>query len=188
MFDSVRDLPKEEYVRKTRSSHREVFLGKGVLKICSKFKGGTPIPKCDLRDSEITLWHRCSPVNLLYIFRTPFLKNTSGWLLFKNLQFLCNAEKTRLFMFTWLPNWSFIVISLESNIRGRCKAYRTKLKNGPMTHDPCGQLLGANSKKRIIKDRGILLLKKVYVFTAIAYSCLEWNYTFPTRYIISILR
>ena len=30
---------------------------------------------------EITPWHGCSPVNLLLIFRTPFSKNTSGWLL-----------------------------------------------------------------------------------------------------------
>ena len=30
---------------------------------------------------EITLQHGCSPVNLLHIFRTPFLKNTSGRLL-----------------------------------------------------------------------------------------------------------
>ena len=30
---------------------------------------------------EIALRHGCSPVNLLHIFRTPFLKNTSGWLL-----------------------------------------------------------------------------------------------------------
>ena len=30
---------------------------------------------------EITLCHGCFPVNLLHIFRTPFLKNTSGWLL-----------------------------------------------------------------------------------------------------------
>ena len=30
---------------------------------------------------EVTLRHGCSPVNLLHIFRTPFLKNTSGWLL-----------------------------------------------------------------------------------------------------------
>ena len=29
---------------------------------------------------EITLRHGCSPVNLLHIFRTPFSKNTSGWL------------------------------------------------------------------------------------------------------------
>ena len=30
---------------------------------------------------EITLRYGCSPVNLLYIFRTPFPKNSSGWLL-----------------------------------------------------------------------------------------------------------
>ena len=30
---------------------------------------------------EIALRHGCSPVNLLHIFRTPFPKNTSGWLL-----------------------------------------------------------------------------------------------------------
>ena len=30
---------------------------------------------------EITLRHGCSPVNLLHIFRTPFPRDTSGWLL-----------------------------------------------------------------------------------------------------------
>ena len=30
---------------------------------------------------KITLWHGCSPVNLLHIFRIPLLKNTSGGLL-----------------------------------------------------------------------------------------------------------
>ena len=35
-----------------------------------------PMPKCD-----IALRHGCSPVNLLHIFRTSFLRNTSGWLL-----------------------------------------------------------------------------------------------------------
>ena len=30
---------------------------------------------------EVTLWHGCSPVNLLHIFRKPFPKNTSGGLL-----------------------------------------------------------------------------------------------------------
>ena len=30
---------------------------------------------------EITLWHGCSPVNLLHIFRTSFPKDTSGRLL-----------------------------------------------------------------------------------------------------------
>ena len=33
--------------------------------------------------TEITLRHECSPVNLLHIFRTPFLKNASGRLLVK---------------------------------------------------------------------------------------------------------
>ena len=31
--------------------------------------------------TEIALWHGCSPVNLLHVFRTPFPKNTSEWLL-----------------------------------------------------------------------------------------------------------
>ena len=34
---------------------------------------------------EIELRHGCSPVNLLDIFRTPFLKNSSGWLLLNTL-------------------------------------------------------------------------------------------------------
>ena len=45
-----------------------------------------PMSKCDFNKVvcnfiEIALWHGCSPVNLLHIFRTPFSKNTSGWLL-----------------------------------------------------------------------------------------------------------
>ena len=41
------------------------------------------MPKCDFNKValQITLWHVCSPVNMLHIFRTPFLKNTYGWLL-----------------------------------------------------------------------------------------------------------
>ena len=51
-----------------RSSGPEVFLGKGVLKICSKFTGDHPC------ESAIS-------IKLLHILRTTFLKNTSGWLL-----------------------------------------------------------------------------------------------------------
>ena len=57
---------------KFKSSRSEVFLVNGVLKICSKLI-------CNF--IETTIWHGCSPVNLLHIFRTPFTKNTSGWLL-----------------------------------------------------------------------------------------------------------
>ena len=58
-----------------------MFLAKGVLKIC----------KLQSNFIEISLWHECSPVSLLHIFRTPFHKNTHGGLLlqiFKKLHSL----------------------------------------------------------------------------------------------------
>ena len=68
------------------SSCPEVFIGKAVMKICSKFTGEYPYRsvisvKLQSNFIEITLRHGCSPVNLLLIFRIPFLKKTSGWLL-----------------------------------------------------------------------------------------------------------
>ena len=72
-----------------RSIPPEVFLRKGVQKICSKFTGEHP---CRSANSikflcniiEIALHHGCSPVNVLHIFTTPFSKNTSeGLLLWK---------------------------------------------------------------------------------------------------------
>ena len=46
----------------------------------------TPMPKCDFNKVTLQLyWNRtsawCSPVNLLHVFRAPFPKSTSGWLL-----------------------------------------------------------------------------------------------------------
>ena len=72
-----------------RSTHQEVFLVKGVLKISTKFTGEHPcqsvIPiKLQSNSTEITFRHRCSPVNSLHIFRTPFTKNTSGRLLLEH--------------------------------------------------------------------------------------------------------
>ena len=70
-----------------RSSHPEMLRRKGVLKICSKFTGeyssrSVISTKLVCNFIEITFRHGCSPVNLLHIFRTPFIKNTSGWLPF----------------------------------------------------------------------------------------------------------
>ena len=69
-----------------RSSRPEVFIRKDVLKLCRKFTGEHPYQSvisiqllCNF--IEIALRHRCSPVNLLHILRTPFPRNTSGWLL-----------------------------------------------------------------------------------------------------------
>ena len=62
-----------------------MFLGKIALEIRGKCTGEHP---CRSANSikflcnfiGITLWHGCSPVNLLHIFRTPCLKNSSGGL------------------------------------------------------------------------------------------------------------
>ena len=86
----------------------EMFLRKGVLKIFSKFTGEHPCKsavsiKLLSNFIEIELWHGCSPVNLLHIFRTYFLKNTSGWLLLsfqpkvvfhiETIDLICNANQ-----------------------------------------------------------------------------------------------
>ena len=47
----------------------------------NKFSGKTCFRLMQSNFFEITLRHGCSPVNLLHIFRTLFLKNTSGQLL-----------------------------------------------------------------------------------------------------------
>ena len=67
-----------------------MFLEKGILKLCSKFAGEHPCQsaisiKLERNFIEIALRHGCSPVNLLHIFRTPFLKNTSGRLLLNTI-------------------------------------------------------------------------------------------------------
>ena len=69
-----------------RSTRTEVFLRKGIRKICSKFTGELPCQsaisiKLQSNFIEIKLMHECAPVNLLHILRTPFLKNTPELLL-----------------------------------------------------------------------------------------------------------
>ena len=77
---------KSECFPQDRSSRPEVFLGKDVLKICSKFTGEHPCRsvitiKLQSNFIETTLRHESSPVNMLHIFRTPFPKNIFGWLI-----------------------------------------------------------------------------------------------------------
>ena len=68
-----------EKLKTHRSSPSEVFLAKGVLKICSKFTGerlcrSAISIKLQSNFIEVALWHKCSPVNLLHIFRNLFLR------------------------------------------------------------------------------------------------------------------
>ena len=84
-----------------RSSHPEVFLRKGVLKICSKFTAEHPCRsaisiKLLCNFIEITLRHGYSPVNLLHIFRIPFTKNTFGGLILQNELFLLQLMFSKL--------------------------------------------------------------------------------------------
>ena len=62
-----------------RSSSPQVFFGKYVLTICCKSTGEHPCRsvmsiKLLWNFIEIALRHGCSPLNLLHIFRTPFLR------------------------------------------------------------------------------------------------------------------
>ena len=71
-----------------KSSPREVFLEKGVLKLCSKFTGehscwSVISVKLSCNFIWIALCPGCSPVILLHIFRTSFPRNTSRGILLK---------------------------------------------------------------------------------------------------------
>ena len=106
----------------------EFCLGKGILKICSKFTGEYPcrsviLIKLLLNFIEIVLWYGCSPVNLLHIFRTPFPRNTSGELLLPGLFLVkwhpvnnnkLNFSNSRnwTFFFPTLPRFGNTVISI----------------------------------------------------------------------------
>ena len=93
----------------SESSRPEVFLRKRFLKICSKFTAKHQCRKVisiklQSKFFEITLRHGCSPVNELHIFRTPFPKNISGWLLLNLVSDKYGVED-RLISFNWLINY-----------------------------------------------------------------------------------
>ena len=116
-FSSILRFPQRK--KSTRNSRSEVFLRKGVLKICSRFTGEHPRRSvisikllclnllCNF--IEITLRHGCSPVNLLHIFRTSFTKNTSGLLLLNQIK-----SEVAFFQVSWKLA---ILIMLASIIR-----------------------------------------------------------------------
>ena len=79
-----------------------IFLGKDVLEIYSKFTEENPYRnvisiKLFCNFIKIALWHGCSPVYLRHIFRTPFPRNTSGWLLLPILHILSLSDSLNKF-------------------------------------------------------------------------------------------
>ena len=101
-----------------RSSHPEMFLAKKVLKICGKLTGKHSrrsaisinlLCKLLCKFIEITLRRGCSPLSLLDIFRTFFLKNTSWWLLLND----CFWRRLDIFTYLeWLRDVELVVLSL----------------------------------------------------------------------------
>ena len=85
-------------IRTVRSSRPELFCEKRVLRNFSKFTGKHLCQSLFLIKLQVwglrpaTLfkkrpWHRCFPVNFMKLLRTPFLQNTSGWLLLAVLKY-----------------------------------------------------------------------------------------------------
>ena len=103
-----------------RSSPSEVFLGKGFLKICSKFTGEHPCRSVNsikllCNFIEIALRLGCSPaVKLLHIFRTPFYKNVSGGLFLINLKSKMTYKPLRYVWF-WLCPLLLFAFQLNKN-------------------------------------------------------------------------
>ena len=89
VFSTAIHLSQVFFVKIQKQPFRvEVFLRKGVLKICSKFTGEYLFRslisiKLLCNFIKITLQHGYSPVSLLHIFRAPFYKNTPWGLLLK---------------------------------------------------------------------------------------------------------
>ena len=73
--------------RQTRSSHQRCSMKIGALRNFAKFTGKHLCQS--LRPATLLkkrLWYRCFPVNFAKFSRTPFLQNTSGWLLSANMK------------------------------------------------------------------------------------------------------
>ena len=97
-----------------RGSRPEVFLRKGVLKICRKFTGEHPCRsvisiKLQSNFIEITLRHGCFPVNLLHIFRTSFLTLGGCLFCFRPLNTVQTYEK-RIFTENSIKDYNFLKI------------------------------------------------------------------------------
>ena len=79
----------------------------------------TPMPKCDFNKVafaiEIALWHGCSSVNLLHIFRKPFSKNIPGRLLLSILV-ICD-DKLYIFSFVSFYAGPCFNVTLQFSLR-----------------------------------------------------------------------
>ena len=137
-----------------RSSHPDVFLGKDVLKICSKFTGkhscrSAILIKLLCNITEITLQRGCPPVHLLHIFRAAFPKDTSGrvcmdlrqrWIRFVNRESWKPSKKSCICRKHCEPHY------YKSRTKGKRYKLIKKLKPVPTIFDSEQSHLSAESK------------------------------------------
>ena len=76
--------------------HQQMAARKKCSENIQKVYRRTPMPKCDF--IKVALLHGCSPVNLLYIFRTPFPKSNSKELLLKvkSVEAVCKIRSSNV--------------------------------------------------------------------------------------------
>ena len=106
-----------------RCSLQELFLRKGAQKICSKFTGGPPCQsvisiKLQSNFMEITLWHDCSPVNLLHIFQDNFSEEHLWRMLLKLEQLHDRYFTFKDFLRMFLKKIFFVVILSRAPMNG----------------------------------------------------------------------
>ena len=112
-----------------------MFIGKGVLKLSSKFTEEHPCRSafsikflCNF--IEITFWHGCSPVNLLHIFTTSFPKNISGGLLLYVIEQLVkdklHVSAAKNMLFFW-QNGNMKISNLGGNLLSMSLSLKCKL-------------------------------------------------------------
>ena len=120
IFANVKLILHIEYILSVVTRNREVFLRKGVLKLCSEFTGEHPgwsaiSIKLLCNSPEITLRHGCSPVNLLHISIIPFPRNISEGLLLDYIWFI-NVRYNKLLSTKKWHNFRKIMSSCSLNI------------------------------------------------------------------------
>ena len=74
LWSSIQKQPPRGVLKKRCSENMQKFTGEHLSPSVNSIK-------LQSNFIEITLRHGWCPVNLLHIFRTPFPRNTSGWLL-----------------------------------------------------------------------------------------------------------
>ena len=123
-----------------------------------------PISKCDFsKDAnfiEITLWHGCSLVNLLHIFRTPLPKSTTGWLLL--ILTLCIQNPAKHLRWSLLRKWLIVFRCLTGLGNYMFKVRNENIRFNPLSADP-GKW--SNTLKQFVNNLDVRKFAPIFSFS-----------------------